>query len=157
MAVVEINFIKTQLFLSLRTFPNSVVSFVMISYPLLTWTYSYCYCINFANGNHFCIASIYSILPHNLVIIRSRGFSYKSTKYFIVIAHVLQIPSRRDSLFSNNMVRLCGSRDNSVGIATGYGLDDCRVGVRVPVGAKILSPTSCPDWLWGPLTLLPNV
>jgi hypothetical protein len=28
------------------------------------------------------------------------------------------------------------SRDSSVGIATGYGLDDRGVGVRVPVGVK---------------------
>jgi hypothetical protein len=31
------------------------------------------------------------------------------------------------------------SRDNAVGIATGYGLDDQGVGVRVPVGARIFS------------------
>jgi hypothetical protein len=28
---------------------------------------------------------------------------------------------------------LLGSRDSVVGIATGYELDDCEVGVRVPV------------------------
>jgi hypothetical protein len=35
----------------------------------------------------------------------------------------------------------------SVGIATGYGLDDRRVGVRLPVGSRILSNgyrRSCP-------------
>jgi hypothetical protein len=31
------------------------------------------------------------------------------------------------------------SRDNVVGIATGYGLDDRGVGVPVPVGSRILS------------------
>jgi hypothetical protein len=31
------------------------------------------------------------------------------------------------------------SRDRAVGIATGYGLDDREVGVRVPVGSKIFS------------------
>jgi hypothetical protein len=30
-----------------------------------------------------------------------------------------------------------GSRDSVVGIATGYGLDDRGVGVRVPVGSRI--------------------
>jgi hypothetical protein len=30
-----------------------------------------------------------------------------------------------------------GSRDNAVGIATGYGLDVRGVGVRVPVGSRI--------------------
>jgi hypothetical protein len=29
------------------------------------------------------------------------------------------------------------SQDSAVGIATGYGLDDRRVGVRIPVVAKI--------------------
>jgi hypothetical protein len=39
------------------------------------------------------------------------------------------------------------SRDSSVGIVTGYGLDDRGVGVRVPVGSRIFSevhPTSYP-------------
>jgi hypothetical protein len=30
-----------------------------------------------------------------------------------------------------------GSRDSAVGIATGYGLDDWEVGVRVPVGSLL--------------------
>jgi hypothetical protein len=45
------------------------------------------------------------------------------------------------------------SRDSSVGIATGYGLDDRGVGVRVPVGLRIFSPRR-PDRLWGPPSLL---
>jgi hypothetical protein len=51
----------------------------------------------------------------------------------------------------------CGSRDNTVGIATGYGLDDRVVGVRVPVGSRIFSSSRRPDRLWGPPTLLSNV
>jgi hypothetical protein len=35
-------------------------------------------------------------------------------------------------------------------IATGYGLDDRGVGVRVPVGSRIFASLYCPDWLWGP-------
>jgi hypothetical protein len=31
------------------------------------------------------------------------------------------------------------SRDSAVGIATGYGLDDQEVGVRIPVGARIFT------------------
>jgi hypothetical protein len=42
------------------------------------------------------------------------------------------------------------SRDSSVGIATGYGLDDRGVGVRVPVGSRIFSSPRLPDRLWGP-------
>jgi hypothetical protein len=40
------------------------------------------------------------------------------------------------------------TRDSSVGIATGYGLDDRGVGIRVPVVAKFL--------FWGPPSLLSN-
>jgi hypothetical protein len=36
------------------------------------------------------------------------------------------------------------SRDSVVGIATGYGLDDRGVGVRVPVGSRIFSTSSRP-------------
>jgi hypothetical protein len=42
------------------------------------------------------------------------------------------------------------------GIATGYGLDDWEVGVRVPVGSRIFTSPCCPDRLWGPLNLLYN-
>jgi hypothetical protein len=52
---------------------------------------------------------------------------------------------------------LCRSRDSAVGIATGYGLDDRNVGVRVPVGSRIFTPTCHPDRLWGPPNLLYNV
>jgi hypothetical protein len=48
------------------------------------------------------------------------------------------------------------SRDSSVGIATGYGLDDRGVGVRVPVGSRIFSSTRRPDRLRGPPNLLSN-
>jgi hypothetical protein len=47
------------------------------------------------------------------------------------------------------------SRDSAVGIATGYGLDDREVGVRVPVGSRIISPCR-PDQLWGAPNLLYN-
>jgi hypothetical protein len=40
------------------------------------------------------------------------------------------------------------------GIATGYGLDDRRVWVRVPVGPRIFSSPQRPDRLWGPPNLL---
>jgi hypothetical protein len=39
------------------------------------------------------------------------------------------------------------------GIATGYGLDDRGVGVRVPVGSRIFSSPRRPDRLWGPPSL----
>jgi hypothetical protein len=48
------------------------------------------------------------------------------------------------------------SRDSVVGIATGYGLDDRRVGVRVPLGSTIFSSPRRPDRLWGPPKLISN-
>jgi hypothetical protein len=48
------------------------------------------------------------------------------------------------------------SRDSVVGIATGYGLDNQGVGVRVPVGSRIFSSSCHPDQLWGLLNLLSN-
>jgi hypothetical protein len=51
-----------------------------------------------------------------------------------------------------------GSRDSSVGIGTGYGLDgrEGSVGVRVPVGSRIFSSSQRPDRFWGPPNLLSN-
>jgi hypothetical protein len=48
------------------------------------------------------------------------------------------------------------SRDSSVGIATGYGLDDREVGVQVQVGERIFISPRRPDRFWGPLSLLSN-
>jgi hypothetical protein len=48
------------------------------------------------------------------------------------------------------------SQDSSVGTATGYGLDDRGVAVRVQGGSGIFSSPSRPDWLWGPPNLLSN-
>jgi hypothetical protein len=39
------------------------------------------------------------------------------------------------------------SRDSAVGVATGYGLDDRGVGVRVPVGERIFTSPRRPDRL----------
>jgi hypothetical protein len=47
-------------------------------------------------------------------------------------------------------------RDNVVGIATGYGLDERGVGVRVPIGSRIFSSPRRPARLWGPYSLLSN-
>jgi hypothetical protein len=40
--------------------------------------------------------------------------------------------------------------------ATGYGLDDRGVGVRVPIEARIFISSRRPDRLWGPPNLLSN-
>jgi hypothetical protein len=43
-----------------------------------------------------------------------------------------------------------------VDIATGYGLDDRKVGGRVPVASRIFSTPRRPDRLWGSPNLLSN-
>jgi hypothetical protein len=48
------------------------------------------------------------------------------------------------------------SRGSVVGIATGYGLDDWGVGVRIPVGLRHFFSPRRPDRLWGPHNLLSN-
>jgi hypothetical protein len=48
------------------------------------------------------------------------------------------------------------NRDSSVGIATGYWLDDRGVGVRVMVGSGIFAYPYRPEWLLGPPKLLFN-
>jgi hypothetical protein len=60
------------------------------------------------------------------------------------------------SILQPFLLELRRSRDSSVGIATGYGLDDRGVGVRVPVGSSIFSSPRRPDRLWCPPILLSN-
>jgi hypothetical protein len=42
------------------------------------------------------------------------------------------------------------SWDSVVVIGTGYGPDDRKFGVRIPIGSRILSSPLHPDQLWGP-------
>jgi hypothetical protein len=39
---------------------------------------------------------------------------------------------------------------SSIGMAAGYGLDDRRVGIRVPVASRFFISPQCPGLLWGP-------
>jgi hypothetical protein len=48
------------------------------------------------------------------------------------------------------------SWDSTVGIATGYVLDDRGVGFRVPVGSRIFCSPRHSDQLWGPPSFLSN-
>jgi hypothetical protein len=48
------------------------------------------------------------------------------------------------------------SRCSAVGIAPEYGLNDQGVGVRVPVGLRMLISPYSQDRLWGPPSLLSN-
>jgi hypothetical protein len=67
------------------------------------------------------------------------------------------IPRRLHWIQEHNMKywHAVRSRDNAVGTATGYGLVDWGVGVRVPVGSRI-SSSRHPNRLWGPPSLLFN-
>jgi hypothetical protein len=56
-------------------------------------------------------------------------------------------------IYFNNFINKGKSWDSTVSIATGYGLDDQRVGVGVPVGPRIFTSPCCPDQLWGPPSL----
>jgi hypothetical protein len=57
---------------------------------------------------------------------------------------------------SSPVERLSAARDSEGGIATGYGLDDRGVEVRVPVGSRIFSSPRRTDRLWGSPSLLSN-
>jgi hypothetical protein len=65
-----------------------------------------------------------------------------------------QPPPRKPTLTCR--VPVSSEWESSVGIATGYWLDDRRLGVRVPIGLRILSSPRRPDRLWGPPSLLSN-
>jgi hypothetical protein len=48
------------------------------------------------------------------------------------------------------------SRSSSVSIESRYELDDLTIGVRVPLGSRIVSSPYRPNRLWGPHSLLSN-
>jgi hypothetical protein len=62
-------------------------------------------------------------------------------------------PHSLPGVITHTLIR---SRDSVVDIATGYGLDDQGVGVRVSVESRIFSSSHRPDRLWGPPILLSN-
>jgi hypothetical protein len=67
--------------------------------------------------------------------------------WFYILVHSFEIHI--------DYVRYIG-RDSAGGIATGYGLTDLGVGVRVPVLSIIFTSPCCPDRLWGQTSLLSN-
>jgi hypothetical protein len=48
------------------------------------------------------------------------------------------------------------SNGSSLGKATGYGIDDGRIGVRAPVESGIVTSAYRPGRFWGPHSLLSN-
>jgi hypothetical protein len=97
--------------------------------------------------------------PHpsnKAVIVRGTGKigSVDADNIFDIIRHCI-----RYNIFLINFTspHIWGdSRGSVLGVATGYGLDDRRVGVRVPEGSRIFSSPSRSDSLWGPPNLLSN-
>jgi hypothetical protein len=82
----------------------------------------------------FMVRGIFKKFPHFLFN-KSTLLMIKKTKYVIFLhnhpasQHIFPMPSKQ-KVFGNRSVR--------AGIATGYGLDDRGVGVRLPSGTKIL-------------------
>jgi hypothetical protein len=62
----------------------------------------------------------------------------------------------RNLPFLSRIYHLFLKLNSSVGIATGYGLDDRGVGVLVPIGSSVFSSPRRPDRHWGPRSLLCN-
>jgi hypothetical protein len=96
------------------------------------------------------------------IFVRERRISgfYVSDEVSHVCAHFLceeNIFSRELKLIEFNLIIIRHKGlDSVVGIATGYGLDDQGVGVRVKVASRIFSSARRPGRLWGPPTLLSN-
>jgi hypothetical protein len=88
------------------------------------------------------ILSITTMLT-NRQQIKSLQFMLQYIQYFCINQEIIY-----------QIITVCMSRDNVVGIATGYGLDNGGVGVRVPVGPRIFFSPLRPDWLWGPPSFL---
>jgi hypothetical protein len=85
--------------------------------------------------------------------------TYKTTIHTVCWPHV--VPLWPSQLKHHNFLflwlqQLQGSRDSSVGTATGYGLDGREVGVRVPVRSRMFSSLRRPDRFWGPPSHLSN-
>jgi hypothetical protein len=90
----------------------------------------------------------------------ARSFNLRYIHFSILNSYSSPCSVGKTKIFANLItlrLRSFGrSRDNVVGIATGYGLNDRGIGVRIPVGSRIVSSPSRPDRLWGPPNLLSN-
>jgi hypothetical protein len=71
--------------------------------------------------------------------------------------HLGRTKRRWEDNIKINITEISRIRDSFVGVATGYGLDDRGVGVRVPMRSRIFCTQRRPDRLWGPPNLLSNV
>jgi hypothetical protein len=74
----------------------------------------------------------------------------------IVLGEEYKLWSSSLCSFSNLLSFHPRNRNSTVGIATGYGLNDRGVGVRGSVGSRMFPSSRRPDRLWGSPSLLSN-
>jgi hypothetical protein len=79
-----------------------------------------------------------------------------ATDGVVSLSRAAQVMTHQSVLVSYSFYNVFSIADGVAGIATGYGLNDRGVGVRVLVGSRIFSSPRCLDWLWGPPNLLSN-
>jgi hypothetical protein len=92
-----------------------------------------------------------SLRLHNLMLLNKTANFYKD---YVKLGHRAAEENRvQNSIISYLTL---GSRDSAVGVATGYGLDDRGVGIRVPVGARSFCSPCRPDRFCVPPNLLSN-
>jgi hypothetical protein len=101
----------------------------------------------------FCVCVVLS-LDSGLATVWSPVRGVLPTVYRIKKLKNYQGPTKDSRAIEINISNR--SRDNVVGIATNYKLDDRGVGVRIPVGSIIFSSPHRPDRLWGSPNLLSN-
>jgi hypothetical protein len=97
----------------------------------------------FRNNDSTAVTSRCSLCPLNHLLNDSRRdvSSYQKRKFKLIFC-LYESPS--------------GSRDSSVGIATGYGLDDRRVWIPFPLGPRSFFSPRRPHRFWGLPSLLSN-
>jgi hypothetical protein len=78
----------------------------------------------------------------------------EAVTHYVITFTLLQLLSK--NMYYIELLHNSKSRDSAVGIATGYGLGDRGVRVRVPVESRIFSSPRRPDRLWVPSSLLSN-
>jgi hypothetical protein len=68
---------------------------------------------------------------------------------------ILEVQEFMNSDINTGWLRFQRNHSSAVSIATGYGMHDRWVGVRVPLGLRISSCPYRPDRVWSPLQLVP--
>jgi hypothetical protein len=93
------------------------------------------------DGGSRLIGNLYTYLPNYMVPNPTRQLSLYHREKYLTIFHFISFHT---------------SRDSAVGIATGYGLDSRRLGVRVPAGPRFFFLPRSPGRFWGPPSPLSN-